>query len=163
VPEYPVLNVAVQRPGLSHCVYQLFSAEGVLLYVGSTGNLWYRIGQHAAARPWWPEVAWDRTVIECVSEIACPGRPCRVAEHAEMLRYEIRLIKDLRPRHNRLLSGYCRSGRHLLADYGKPDGNGVLTCRACKSEYKHRYYVANRAKTLADSKRRYQERKNSTT
>jgi hypothetical protein len=156
VPEYPVLNLAVQRPSLSHCVYQLFNADGILLYVGSSGNLWYRIGQHAAGRPWWPEVAWDRTVVECVSEIACAGRSCRADGHAEMLRYEIRLIRDLSPLHNRLLTGYCRSGRHLLADHGKPDGNGALTCGACKTEYLHQYYVANRAKALASATAYYQ-------
>lgn len=163
VSEYPLVDLATQRPGLSHCVYRLFSADGTLLYIGSTGNLWYRIGQHAAERPWWPEVAWDRTAVECVSETACLGRPCRMAEHTEMLRYEIRLIRNLSPLHNRLLTGYCRSGRHLLADYGKPDGKGALTCGACKSEYLHRYYVANRPKALADAKRRYQERKSNST
>lgn len=154
--EYPVWDLCTQRPSLSHCVYQFFDAEGALLYVGSSGNVWYRIGQHAAARSWWPEVAWDRTIIQCVSETACPGRPCRLPEHAEMISYEIQLIRDLRPRHNRLLNGYCRSGRHLLADHGKPDGR----CGACNSESLHRYYVANRAKALADANAYYQANRN---
>jgi len=153
VPEYPVVDLATQRPSLGHCVYRFFDAEGVLLYVGSTGNVWYRIGQHAAERPWWPEVAWDRTIVECVSETRCPGRPCRLLVHAEMLSYETRLIKDLRPRHNSLMTGYCRSGRHLFAEVGKA---GNRTCLACLSERNHQRYEANREERLAAAKAYYQ-------
>ena len=155
MPEYPLWDLAAQRPRLGHCVYRFFDAEDALLYIGSTGNVWYRIGQHAAERPWWPEVDWARTVVECVSEIECPGRPCRLAEHAEMLSYEAELIRKLRSRYNTLLNGYCRSGRHLLAEHGKSDGKDHLTCGACMSENLHRYYMANRAKALAEAKAYY--------
>lgn len=151
MPEYPRLDLAAQRPGLGHCVYRLLDDAAILLYIGSTGNIWYRIGQHAAERPWWPEVAWDRTIVECISETRCPGRSCRLAVHAEMTSYEARLIMDLRPRYNKLSTGYCRSGRHLLADHGKADGR----CGACISEKLHSYYVANRAKALADASAYY--------
>lgn len=156
MPEYPLVNLATQRPHLGHCVYRFLDAESAVLYVGSTGNVWYRIGQHAAERPWWPEVDWVRTLVECVSEISCPGRPCRLAEHAEMISYETSLIQGLQPRHNTLHNGYCRSGRHLLAEYGKPDHNGSLKCGACLSEKLHKYYLANRTKALADATAYYQ-------
>jgi hypothetical protein len=91
-----------------------------------------------------------------------------------MVSYETQLIMGLQPRHNKLNSGYCRSGRHLRADHGKPDGKGGWKCGACHSEKLHRYYIANRVKALADAtayyqanrdkvlagnKRRYRERK----
>lgn len=154
--EYPAWDLSTQRPGLSHCVYRIFDAEGALLYIGSTGNMWYRIGQHAADRPWWPEVDWARTVVECISETDCPGRPCRLAEHAEMLRHEAELIGKLQPRYNTLLNGYCRSGRHLLADHAKPDGRGGRKCGACQAEKLHQYYVANRAEAIAYATAYYQ-------
>lgn len=38
-------------------VYRLFNADGDLLYVGIANDLQARLRQHAAAKPWWPEVA----------------------------------------------------------------------------------------------------------
>lgn len=157
MPEYPLWNPATQRPSLGHYVYRFFGASGDLLYIGSSGNLWYRIGQHAASRKWWPEVAWERTVAELISGAECAGRGCTLPAHAEMLRYEVRLIADQRPRYNQLMSGYCRSGRHLLADYGVPaGGRRGITCGACRSEAGHRHYVANRADRLAYQSTYYQ-------
>lgn len=156
MPEYPLVDLAAQRPSLGHCVYRFLDDEGALLYVGSTGNIWYRIGQHAAERSWWPKVAWDRTIVECVSEARCPGRGCKLAVHAEMLSYEARLIRDLLPHHNRLSTGYCRSGRHLIAEDAKPDGKGSYVCGACVREWHRQHYLANREERLAAGKAYYQ-------
>lgn len=155
MPEYPLWDLATQRPDLGHYVYRFHGADGALLYVGSTGNLWYRIGQHAAEREWWPEVAWGCTVAELIGSTRCPGRGCPLAEHAEMLRYEERLIKSLRPRHNMAMTGYCRSGRHLLAEVGKADGKGNVRCGACLSERNRQRYEANREERLAVAKAYY--------
>lgn len=153
MPEYPLLDLATQRPDLGHYVYRFYDSEGTLLYVGSTGNLWYRIGQHAADRGWWPHVAWSRTVAELIDATRCPGRGCSLSGHVEMLRHEEKLIKDLRPRHNSLMTGYCRSGRHLFAEVGKA---GNRTCLACLSERNHQRYEANREERLAAADAYYQ-------
>jgi hypothetical protein len=156
VPEYPLYDLAAQRPDLGHYVYRFHDSEGALLYIGSTGNLWYRIGQHAAEREWWPEVSWARTFIELVSGTPCSGRGCHLPEHAEMLRYEGILIKDLQPRRNSLMTGYCRSGRHLLAEVGKLDGRGNVRCGECNAERNRRYYQTNREERLAYANAYYQ-------
>jgi hypothetical protein len=72
-----------------------------------------------------------------------------------MLRYEELLIKDLRPRHNSLMTGYCRSGRHLLAEAGKPNTNGIV-CGACSTEWHRQHYLANREQYLAAASEHYQ-------
>lgn len=151
MPEYPLWDPTVQRPDLGHYVYRFHDSEGALLYVGSTGNLWYRIGQHAAEREWWPDVAWDLTVAELISAARCPGRGCSLPGHAEMLCYEERLIKELQPRHNRLMTGYCRRGLHLIAEDAKPDGKGRYTCGACVREWHRQHYLDNREERLAAS------------
>lgn len=38
-------------------VYRLRGEDGSLLYIGSTGNLKYRLAQHKADKAWWPDVA----------------------------------------------------------------------------------------------------------
>ena len=38
-------------------LYRLYDERDVLLYVGITGNPETRFRQHAADKPWWPEVA----------------------------------------------------------------------------------------------------------
>lgn len=152
MPEYPLCDLATQRPDLGHYVYRFYDSGGALLYVGSTGNLWYRFGQHAADREWWPDVAWDRTVAEIIGTTPCPGRSCPLTEHAEMLRHEDRLIRRLRPRHNAAQTGYCRRGLHILAEVGKTNGG---CCRACNREWHRQYYQANREKLLAAAKVNY--------
>jgi len=72
-----------------------------------------------------------------------------------MISYETELIRTLQSRYNTLLNGYCRSGRHLLIEHGKSDGKDHLTCGACMSENLHKYYLANRAKALAEAKAYY--------
>lgn len=42
---------------LPTALYRLHASDGTLLYVGVTGELRARFTQHAAAKPWWPEVA----------------------------------------------------------------------------------------------------------
>jgi len=37
-------------------LYRLYDADGVLLYVGVTGNLKGRLATHAESKPWWPKV-----------------------------------------------------------------------------------------------------------
>jgi predicted GIY-YIG superfamily endonuclease len=38
-------------------LYRLYDAEGVLLYIGISGDLKARFARHAARKPWWPQVA----------------------------------------------------------------------------------------------------------
>lgn len=40
----------------THHVYRLFSAEGVLLYVGISMNVGERFKQHRGEKAWWPDV-----------------------------------------------------------------------------------------------------------
>jgi predicted GIY-YIG superfamily endonuclease len=47
VPEYPLLDLATQRPEPGHYVYRFHDGDGLLLYIGRTSNLWERFGQHA--------------------------------------------------------------------------------------------------------------------
>ena len=42
-------------------LYRLFDAAGTLLYIGISDNLKKCFAQHAATKPWWPDVA-RRTV-----------------------------------------------------------------------------------------------------
>lgn len=137
MPEYPLFDLATQRPEPGHYVYLLFDAAGLLLYVGSTGNLWERFGQHCGRlRPeWWPEVAWDQTVVELIGATACAGKVCPLPEHRAMLQHEVSLIKTLDPAHNKNSTGRCRSGRHLMTPentYTQPGGG--RTCKECRAE-----------------------------
>lgn len=69
------------RPG--HAVYRALDAEGSVLYVGLSSQLWARIGKHHHAAPWWPDaVDLDWAIY--------PTR--REAENAER-----RLIRQHRP------------------------------------------------------------------
>lgn len=42
----------------STALYRLFDTARQLLYVGITSNPQARWAQHAAEKPWWPDVAW---------------------------------------------------------------------------------------------------------
>ncbi|MFF7561939.1 GIY-YIG nuclease family protein [Streptomyces pseudovenezuelae] len=44
--------------GESTALYRLFDSARQLLYVGITSNPEVRWAQHAAEKPWWPDVAW---------------------------------------------------------------------------------------------------------
>lgn len=39
-------------------LYRFYDAEGILLYVGITGNLPLRLPHHNASKPWWADVAY---------------------------------------------------------------------------------------------------------
>jgi predicted GIY-YIG superfamily endonuclease len=43
-------------------LYRLYAAGDVLLYVGFTGELKSRFGQHAKTQPWWPDVV-RKTIV----------------------------------------------------------------------------------------------------
>ncbi|MFI5814862.1 hypothetical protein ACIA7S_28385 [Streptomyces sp. NPDC051643] len=62
-------------------VYRLHDCKGRLLYVGSAFNPKVRLAQHAAEKPWWPEVDAGRTIIEWHDE----ERAAADAEHAAAL------------------------------------------------------------------------------
>lgn len=163
MPEYPLVDLAVQRPEPGHYVYLLFDAAGLLLYVGSTGNIWERFGQHARRlrQDWWDQVAFRQTAVEHVSEVACLGKKCRLPGHALMLAREIELIGTLRPEHNRRLGDRCQSGRHIRTPentYITP-GQTRGTCKECRAERwanipeeKRKWYARN-ANRWAKAKR----------
>lgn len=80
---------------LPAAIYRLFDTDDVLLYVGVTGNLRERLGNHSRTQRWWPEVA--RKAVEWY--------PTRTeAEDAEK-----RAIREERPLYNR--AGADRSQR----------------------------------------------------
>jgi hypothetical protein len=154
VPEYPLLDLATQRPDLGHYVYRFYDSQGVLLYIGSTGNLWHRIGRHAAEREWWAEVAWDRSLVETISTVGCCGKKCALPEHALMQAHEADLIWQLRPVHN-IRAVRCDSGRHLMTEdnvYIYPK-SGRRTCRACLAENRGNWAVRNPEKARESSRR----------
>lgn len=137
MPEYPLLDLATQRPEPGHYVYRLFDAAGLLLYVGSTGNVWERFGQHAGRlrQPWWGDVDFTRTLIEHVSAVRCLGKRCPLPDHAAMLTREVELIKLLEPRHNKNSTNRCKTGRHQMTPentYIQPEGG--RTCKECRAE-----------------------------
>jgi len=137
VPEYPLLDLAMQRPEPGHYVYQLFDAAAVLLYVGSTGNVWERFGQHAGRlrHEWWGDIDWPRTLIEVVTFTACSGKRCPLSWHAMMLQREVELIKLLEPAHNKNSTNRCKTGRHRMTPentYIQPEGG--RTCKECRAE-----------------------------
>lgn len=137
MPEYPLLDLAAQRPEPGHYVYRFYDAADLLLYVGSSGNAWERFGQHAGRlRPdWWAEVSWNRTVVELIGTSPCSGKRCPLPEHRAMLEREVDLIKTLDPAHNKNSTGRCRSGRHLMTPentYTQPGGG--RTCKECRAE-----------------------------
>jgi GntR family transcriptional regulator len=47
----------IEITGEPTAVYRLFAADGVLLYVGTSGNLPLRFRKHASDKDWWPQVA----------------------------------------------------------------------------------------------------------
>lgn len=69
-----------------HALYRLFSADGVLLYVGITNNAARRFAEHAQAHGWWPEVA------DCKVEF--------YSDRLSLLDAEATVIRKEKPRHN---------------------------------------------------------------
>lgn len=89
----PTTSVGLQVPTT---LYRLFNADGVLLYVGVTGNLNARLAFHSTDKPWWGEVA----------RVETEWHPNRTeAEDAED-----RAIADEHPRYN--IAGAPREGRY---------------------------------------------------
>ena len=67
-------------------VYLIYSGDECL-YVGQSGDLPARIRQHTRTQPWWPTVTEVRAMVEPNS-----------ASASEL---ETRLIRELRPAHNK--------------------------------------------------------------
>jgi hypothetical protein len=44
-------------PAHDHCVYQLLSRDGRVIYIGSSSAVFARLGQHAKTKDWWSQVA----------------------------------------------------------------------------------------------------------
>ncbi len=142
MPEYPEINLAAQRPDRGHYVYSFHDSDGILLYVGSSGDLWRRFRSHLEEHPgWWPQVDWKRTVVMRIGTADCAGRSCSAPEHAEMTAYEQQLIGELRPPRNTRFNGYCWRGLHLLAEHGKIDSStGRLWCYTCQRDRQRATY-----------------------
>ena len=153
MPEYPLLDLARQRPASGHYVYRFHDTAGDPLYIGSTNNFWMRVSSHMLdkSKDWWPEVSWERTIIEIVCADPClHGRRCELPGHAEMLRHEADLIKSLRPRYNLNLTGYCRRGLHLLSEHGKVRTSGI-GCYTCQLEQMRIKHQAGKLQVIVDS------------
>lgn len=153
MPEYPAVDLATQRPDRSHYIYRFHNSDGVLLYIGSSGDLWRRFRSHLdEGHAWWPEVDWKKTAVIRVGTAQCDGLRCPLPEHAEMKAHEERLIKDLRPPHNTRWNGYCWRGLHLLAEHGKTDKvTGRRWCYACQLERQRVTYDPVAQKAYRDS------------
>jgi len=67
-------------------LYRLYGADGTLLWVGITGSLSERFAQHAASKPWWPDVA-RKTVAWC-------------QDRSDAARAEAAAIRDEHPLYN---------------------------------------------------------------
>lgn len=143
--QYPIWeDWAARRPVNGHYVYRFHNSEGVLLYVGRTNNLWRRFGHHAEGKDWWPQVDWDRTLVETISPVECYGKTCALPEHALMRAHEAYLIEHLRPVHN-IRDARCFSGRHDMTEdniYISPK-SGAKTCRACLAENRRNWAASN--------------------
>lgn len=72
---------------MSWCVYRLLDRDGGVLYVGSTGRLWARLGAHAEDKPWWSQV--ERVVAD--GPFDSPDEARRAEQVA---------IDEYRPTHN---------------------------------------------------------------
>lgn len=84
-------------------LYRLYGSDGRLLYIGVTHSLKERFGQHAADKPWWPDVA--RRTVEWHGD-----RDLVLAAEAEAIEGERPAYNIVRP----LLPGN-RHGRHRYA------------------------------------------------
>lgn len=69
----------------------------------------------------------------------CRVRSCVNPAHLEPVTRGTNLARGAR---GFALTGYCRSGRHRVAETGIYTSNGRRTCAACKRE-RHRRYTAN--------------------
>lgn len=142
MPEYPLVDLATQRPDRGHYVYRFHDSNGTLLYVGSSGDLWRRFRSHLDDHSqWWPEVDWKRTTVVRIGTRQCAGLRCSLPEHAEMQAHEESLISALRPPCNTRWNGYCWRGLHLLAEHGRTDNStGRRWCYACQRERQRATY-----------------------
>lgn len=75
------LTPAVEITEAPTALYRLFDGDGVLLYVGITDGVKARFAQHAATKPWWPEVA--RKTVEWH-----PTREAAAVAEAQAIRAE---------------------------------------------------------------------------
>ena len=67
-------------------VYSFIDTSGDLLYVGMTSNYQARLQAHRSGKPWWPDVAGERTIP--------------IASRVEALELERELIRAGHPKHN---------------------------------------------------------------
>ena len=89
-PLNPALPQAL--PGRSGwCVYVLRDFEGTTLYVGMTGNIWGRLGNHAGERKRKRDLWWDR--VTSIVLLPAPSRH-------RALQMERTLICEMRPLYN---------------------------------------------------------------
>lgn len=105
----------IQIIGEPTALYRLYAKDGKLLYVGITHDIIVRFGQHAARKPWWPEVA-RKTMVWYGSRAAA-------------FRAEAEAIRTEKPVHNMTGSARreecsrhgrrARSNRSDLADRNK--------------------------------------------
>jgi hypothetical protein len=73
-------------------VYMAASSSGETLYIGSTGDLRRRIGEHRLRAAWWPETTWFNAAV--------------VANRSLALEFEKRLIADHEPAFNVHFQGW---------------------------------------------------------
>ncbi len=67
-------------------VYRVFAADETLLYVGVAKSFARRWSQHAAAKPWWPDV--QRQTVDWY-----PDRDTALAAETAAIRTESLLVK----------------------------------------------------------------------
>lgn len=102
-------------------VYRLFSAAGVLLYVGATKGVRTRMYQHRADRPWWGEVDESRTGLEWFETVEAAAQAEFDAIRHEHPTYNVASTEGRRPQMYRVPSGR-RGPRRARVRVGAEDG-----------------------------------------
>lgn len=81
VPSAPLMAMELSDE-IPTALYRLFDSAGVLLYVGISDNLKVRFADHAASKPWWPDVARRTIELHTVRSAAEAAEDAAIkAEH----------------------------------------------------------------------------------
>jgi hypothetical protein len=92
-------EVRARMKDRTHVVYRCYNADGVLLYIGQTGDLPNRRSGHKCGSSWWPEVAEFKITRPMTRDAA--------------LRYEREAIRAERPEYN-IIGTYKRALAEIL-------------------------------------------------
>lgn len=121
------------EPARATCLYRLFDADDVLLYVGISKSGLMRLGQHLTEKPWASDVA--RTTIEWFTS------------RSEAAAAEVAAIVTEKPRHNVM---------HAGTSVSSPVGVQAL-CDECREPVTNKGYLVMYGQELAKAERSHWE------